>query len=141
MPNQHIELLRRAIAAYNARDIEAFIAYCDPNIEFHSAFAAVGGVVYRGHEGLRSWHQDMQEAWGEEIRLEAEGYFDLGEHALAFHVVHGRGRYSGVEIGMPFAMVARYREGLIVYWKGYAHRDDALSDLGVSKDKLEPIDP
>jgi hypothetical protein len=62
MSNDDVELLRRAIAAYNVRDIEAFIACCDPSIEFHSAFAAVGGAVYHGHGGLRGWHRDMQEA-------------------------------------------------------------------------------
>jgi hypothetical protein len=30
---ENIEILRRAIDAYNARDVEAFIAYCDPGIE------------------------------------------------------------------------------------------------------------
>jgi hypothetical protein len=29
----------------------------------------------------------------------------------------------------------------MVYAKGYIHKDDALSDLGVSKDELEPIAP
>jgi hypothetical protein len=42
---------------------------------------------------------------------------------------------------MPFAMVASCRAGLIFYWKGYAHREDALSDLGVSQQELERIEP
>jgi len=29
----------------------------------------------------------------------------------------------------------------MVYIKGYAHREEALRDLGVSADELEPIDP
>jgi hypothetical protein len=36
---------------------------------------------------------------------------------------------------------SRFRDGLIVYLKGYAHREDALRDLGVSEGALEPIDP
>jgi hypothetical protein len=42
---------------------------------------------------------------------------------------------------MPSALVARWREDLIVSLKGYARREDALSDLGVSEDALEPIAP
>jgi hypothetical protein len=42
---------------------------------------------------------------------------------------------------MPIAQVARWRDGLLVYVKGYADREDALSDLGVSEDELEPIYP
>jgi hypothetical protein len=89
MSQENVELHRRTYEAFNARDVEAFIALSDPQIEFHSAFAAVGGAIYHGHDGLRRWHRD----------------------------------------------------GLCVYWKAYAHREDALRDLGVSKDALEAIDP
>jgi hypothetical protein len=37
--------------------------------------------------------------------------------------------------------VCRWRDGLCVYGKQYAHREDALRDLGVSEDALEPIAP
>jgi hypothetical protein len=83
----------------------------------------------------------MQDAWGGVIRIEPEAYFDLGEHTLAFYALHARGRHSGVEVAMPSAVVARWRDGLIVYFKAYAHREDALRDLGVSEDELERIDP
>ena len=58
-----------------------------------------------------------------------------------FHVLRGRGRHSGVEVAMPVALVTRWREGLLVYLHGYTHREDALSELGVSEDGLEPIEP
>jgi hypothetical protein len=136
-----VELLRRVIEAYNARDVEAFIAYFDPSIELHSAFAAVGGAVYLGHDGLRTFFRDFEDAWGGVVRVEPEAYFDLGEQTLAFYLLHGRGRQSGAEVAMPNALVARWRNGLIVYLKAYAHREDALGDLDVSEDALQPIDP
>jgi ketosteroid isomerase-like protein len=138
---QNVELHRRAVGAFNKRDIEAFIAYCHPEIEFHSTFAAIGGAVYHGHDGMRKWHQDFGDVWGEEISAEPEAYFDLGEHTLAVNVLHGRGRHSGAEVALPAAQVCRWRAGLIVYHKGYAHTEDAFRDLGVSEDALEPIDP
>jgi hypothetical protein len=141
MSERNVELTRRYIAGFNARDIEALIAYCDPSIEFHSTFAAVGGAVYHGPDGLRSWHRDLAEAWGDEIRLEPKAYVDLGERTLAFYVIHGRGRHSGVEVAMPITAVAKWRDGLLLYVKSYVHTESALSDLGVSEDELEPIDP
>jgi hypothetical protein len=42
---------------------------------------------------------------------------------------------------MQNAVAARWRNGLIVHFKVYAHREDALADLGVSEDALEPIAP
>jgi hypothetical protein len=76
--------------------------------------------------------------WGEEIRLKPEQYFDLGEHTLVFTVMHGRGRQSGAEVAMPTAQVAKWRDGVLTRFTAYAHREDALRDLGVSRDALEP---
>jgi ketosteroid isomerase-like protein len=139
--DRNVELHRCWTEAFNTRDVEAVVASCDPSIEFHSSFAAVGGGVYHGHDGMRGYFRDLEETWGDEIRVEPEAYFDLGQHVLAFYVVHGRGRHSGVEVAMPIAYAYRWRDGLMVYLKGYVHKEDALRDLGVSEDQLEPIDP
>ena len=141
MSRENVELLRRLVTAYNTRDIEAFIARCDPGIELETAFAAVGGEVYHGHDGLRVWHRDVEDVWGGSVHLELEAFFDLGERTLLFYVLHGRGKHSGVEVAMPVALVARLRDGLIVHLKAYAHREDTLRDLCVTDDELEPIDP
>jgi uncharacterized protein len=141
MSQSNVELHRRGSEAHNAHDLEAVIAYLDPSIELHSVFAALGGGVYRGHDGVREYFRDLEDAWGDEIRGEVEAFFDLGEDTLAFYVLHGRGRQSGAEVAMPLAQLMRWRDGLVVCWKVYVHREDALSDLGVSEDALEPIDP
>jgi ketosteroid isomerase-like protein len=141
MSKRNVELTRRGIDAFNAGDIEALIALCDPSIEFQSAFAAVGGSVYHGHDGMRQWQRDFADAWGGEIRVEPEAYFDLSEHTLVFNLMRGRGRHSGAEVAMPMAAVFGWRDGLLFFMRGYAHREDALSDLGVSEDALEPIAP
>ena len=141
MSEQNVELHRRFVAAFNAGDPERFIALSDPQIEFHSVFAAVGGEIYHGHEGIRTWLSDFEDAWGGDIRLEPEAYFDLGEHTLAFQVLHGRGLQSGVEVAMATAHVVRWRDSLMVYLKVYVHREDALDEMGVSEGSLEPIAP
>jgi hypothetical protein len=137
---QNVELHHQAIAAYNARDLEAIIALCDPSIELHS-YLAVGSSPYHGHDGMRKWHQDAADAWGEEIHIEPEVFFDLGEQTLLFYVIHGRGRQSGVQVEMPNAQVFRWRERLLVYAKVYGHSKDALKDLGIAEDELKPIAP
>jgi SnoaL-like domain len=141
MSERNVALTRGYIEAFNARDIVAVIALCDPSIELRSVFATAFGGVYHGHDGMRSWDRDLREAWGDEIRLEPEAYFDLGEQTLTFQVLHARGRHSGAEVTMPGAHVARWRDSLIVYLQSYAHREEALSDLGVSEGELEPIEP
>jgi ketosteroid isomerase-like protein len=137
----NVELARRAIEAYNARDLDALIALYDPQLELHSTFAAVGGAVYHGHQGLRKYFRDLEDAWEGEIQIEPEAFFDFGEQTLVFNTLRARGRQSGAEVEMPVALVARWRDNLIVYFKGYARREDALRELGVSEGALEPITP
>jgi ketosteroid isomerase-like protein len=141
MSERNIEQYRRWFEAYNARDTERLIEYCDPAIELHSVFAVAGGAIYSGHEGMRKLNQDLRDVWGDDIRIDPERYFDLGDRVLVFALLRGRGGQSGVDVKMAGAHVTRWRDGRMVYAKGYAHREDALRDLGVSLDDLEPIDP
>jgi len=138
---QNVELHRRIYRALNARDADALLALCDPQIEFQPLFAVVSGTVYRGHDGVRSWLRSAEDAWGEDLRSEPEAFFDLGEYTLLFHTMRGRGKKSGAEVAMPAATVAKWRDGLIVYFMSYEQREGALRELGVSEDVLDPIAP
>jgi ketosteroid isomerase-like protein len=141
MPRENIELLRRWFEALNARDVDAVIALSDPSGVFISSFAAVEGAAYHGHDGMRRYFGDLADAWGDELRIEPEAYFDLGEDTLAFTVAYARGTHSGAEVTMRHAAVTRWRDGLMVYIRGYADRAEALRDLAVSEEELEPIEP
>jgi ketosteroid isomerase-like protein len=140
MSEQNVELHRSVAAAYTARDVEAFIACFDPGVEFHTEFAALGGR-YHGRDGVRAFLRDFEEAWGAEMRIEPETYFDLGDTTLLFLVARARGSRSGAEVAMPTSHAIRWRDGLVISFRGYANRDDALRDLGVSEDALVPIEP
>jgi len=101
----------------------------------------VGGGVYYGHDGMRRWHRDLEGAWGEQIRIQPDVYFDLGEDTLIFFVYHGRGEHSGAEVAMQATSVARWRDGVLTRSTVYLDRAHALRDLGVTEDELEPIAP
>jgi ketosteroid isomerase-like protein len=144
MSGQNIERHRQFADAFNSRDIEALVALCDPDVEWHSHFAAADlgeQGVYHGHDGLREWHRSLSEVWGDQVRVEIEAYFDFGEQTLASYALQGRGQQSGAEVAMPAAGLVRWRDGLIVYFKGYRQIEDVFRDLGVSEETLEPIAP
>ena len=129
------------MAAFNARDTEAFIACLDPSVEYHSVMTVPGGAAYHGHDGVRKYFADFKDAWGDDFRVEPQAFFDLGEQTLMFYSVHGLGQRSGADVAMPGAQVCRWRDGLMVYGKAYVRREDALRELGVSEDALEPLAP
>jgi hypothetical protein len=83
----------------------------------------------------------LEDVFGAEIRVVPEAFFELGEYTITFHVLEGRGQRSGADVTTPAAHLCKWRDGLIVYFKGYVRRTDVFSDLGVSEDALEPIAP
>jgi SnoaL-like domain len=141
MTEGNVELHRRIMQAYTNRNLEAGVALSDPEIEVHTVFTAVGGGFYKGHVGLRKFQREFEDVWGEEFFIEPEAFFDFGEKTLAFTLVRARGKQSGAETTIPAAQVLRWRNGLCVHFKAYARREDALRELGVSEDALEPIAP
>jgi hypothetical protein len=56
-------------------------------------------------------------------------------------VLHARGRHSGADVAMRGAQVIAWRAGLLVHRESDADRRDALRDLGICEDELEPIAP
>jgi ketosteroid isomerase-like protein len=141
MSEGNVELQRRALEAFHARDVEAFIACLDASVEYHSVMTVPGGAVYHAHDGVRKYFEDFKDAWGDDFRVAPEAFFDLGEHTLMFYSVHGLGQHSGAEVAMRGAQVCRWRDGLMVYGKAYVHREDALRDLGVSEEELSRFTP
>ena len=131
MSQENVELHRLANEAFNTRDVEAYIAFCDPEIELHSAVTVPGEGVYHGHAGVRQWHRDLEDVFGAEIRVVPEAFFELGEYTITFHVLEGRGQQSGADVATPAAHLYRWRDGLIIYFKGYVQREDVFADVGI----------
>jgi hypothetical protein len=67
-------------------------------------------------------------------RWTPEVFFDLGDYTVTFHVLHGRGQQSGADVATPAAHLCRWKDGLIIYFKGYIHREEVFSDLGIPKE-------
>jgi ketosteroid isomerase-like protein len=137
----NVDLHRRSVDAFNTRDVENFIALCSPEIELHSAVTVPGGATYRGHDGVRRWYRDLADGWGDDLRIEPEAYFDFGPETVTFHALHGRGQHSGADVAMPAAHVCRWQDGLMVYFRGYSDRDEALQELMATGKRLKRVVP
>jgi hypothetical protein len=140
MSERNIELHRSLIEAFNERDIDAYIALTDPRIEFHSHFAAVGGAVYHGHNGMRRWQRDLDEAWGTRS-ASSQRPTSTSVSTRSLSTCCTGADSTAARRSRCQTQLFRWRDGLVVHFKGYAHREDALRDLGVSEAELEPIAP
>jgi ketosteroid isomerase-like protein len=88
--------------------------------------------VCRGHEGVRDYVRDLDEAFT--VRhLEISEYRDLGNRVIAIGHVRGRGRASGAEIDAPISFLAEFRDGRVIRMSDYLDAEKALKAAGLSE--------
>ena len=131
MADGDIEVVRRAWAALNRRDVPEFLACLDPEVEAVPFGAAMEGRVYRGHDGVVEWIE--REVWAtyETFEVHPDESRQVGDHLLVFGRWIARGKESGVELEVRASWVVDVREGKIVRWQTYTERDEALAAVGL----------
>ena len=128
MSEENAELLRRAVEAYNRRDIEALVAELDPEVEWHPALPGLlvgAAAIYRGHDGIAEMFRDFYEVL-DEIQFEYSEIQDLGDRVVAIGEVRVRGKASGAETRSPYANLADISNGKGVRIRGYLDPEEAL---------------
>jgi ketosteroid isomerase-like protein len=135
MPQENVDQAHRAADAYSRRDVDALLEELDPEVEWHSALSTVlsgEATVYRGHDGVREWFRELDDALGE-IYVEYSDIRDLGDRVVAIGRIRTRGRESGVETESPLAAVSDLRNGKAVRVRTYLDPKEALEAAGLSE--------
>ena len=136
MSKENVEIVRRIYDAVEADDPEAVFSHYDPDVEWDTARLASEGIsatgLYRGHEGIRKFFRQWNEAWGES-HFDLEELIDAGEEVVSVVTRRGRGRASGVEVQSPGAVVWRIREAKVVRVVLFPTREEALEAVGLSE--------
>ena len=135
MSQENVEAFKRAIDAYNRRDIDAFLEGIDPEVELHGALQALlesEATVYRGHEGVRQWVRDIDEAVAD-IRLDLPEIRDLGDRIVAIGRLRARGKASGAETESPFGCVVEWKNGKATRVLSFLDPKEALEAAGLSE--------
>src|SRR4051812_48366941 len=95
MSQENVEIVERAIAAVNERDIDAYLARCTQDIQLHTPVAAIVGV-YEGAAGIRRFFDDLRDTIPD-FRLTIERLDAIGaDCVLAFLRISASGRASGI---------------------------------------------
>jgi hypothetical protein len=83
MPRDKVDVAKRAVDAFNRRDVDGFFAeLATRDFELYAGTVrALGGDVYRGREGAERFGRDRSEIW-EEVQSVAEEFRDLGDRVL-----------------------------------------------------------
>ena len=133
MSQENVELQHRVIDDFNRRDLDAYLALVDPDVEFTPYEVSVqGGDPYRGHDGVRKWWRD---SFAVLTDLTAEVYEvrDLGSITLVWGCLRGQGAESGAAFERTMWLVAEWRTRKIVWWGAFGSEADALEAAGLSE--------
>jgi ketosteroid isomerase-like protein len=136
MSQENLETLQRAQEAWNAEDLDGWLAELDPEAEWHTALeqALEGrGSTYGGHDGLRkAWDEYRSEAWGG-LMNQIQEIRDLGESVLILGHLDVAGRTTGIESNQEFGQLVTFRDGKILRSEDFLSHAEALEAAGLSE--------
>ncbi len=114
MSQENLEIVQRAIEAWNADDLDAFLAELDSDLEWHPSIEpGLEGkaTVYRGHDGARkAWGEYRGEAW-ERLISRPQEFRDLGESVLMLGQIDFTARSTGIEFSQEVGSLFEFRGG------------------------------
>ena len=127
---EHIELFLRGPDAMNRLDANALLDMVGERTVFEPLRAQTEGA-FVGPEGMRRFLADTAEAF-DLFKATYPDIRDLGDgRLLAIGTLRARGRTSGAESDVPLAVVAEFREGMLLRFKDYGDARLALEALGL----------
>jgi ketosteroid isomerase-like protein len=134
MSRENVESVQRAVEAWNADDLNAFVAELDADVEWHPAIQpGLEGTAttYRGHAGARRiWRQDRGEAW-ERLTNRPHEFRDLGESVLVLGHIDVTARATGIEFSQEVGEIFDFRAGKIVRIRDFLTHAEALEAVGL----------
>jgi len=134
MSQENVETVQRAVEAWNADDLDAFLAELDADVEWQPAIEpGLEGkaTTYRGHDGARKiWRQDRGEAW-ERLTNRPQEFRDLGDSVLALGHIALTARATGIEFSQEVGEVFDLRAGKIVRIRDFLNHADAIEAAGL----------
>ena len=133
MSQENVELHYQAMDAFNRRDLGAYLALVDEDVEaIPRAVAMEGGDNYHGHDGVRRWWKDLFDVFPD-FTVEVVEAHDLGDVTLTLLRQRARGAGSDTPTEESTWNVARWLRGRCVWWRTFDARADALEAVGLSE--------
>ena len=116
--------------AFHAGDVDGALSHFDPNVLVDTGNARPDLSVGRGREYLGGVVSSWAAAW-EGWRDEVAEMRDLGDRVLVLSVQRGRGKGSGVEVELRYAILYDVAGDAIINVRMYGSVAEALEAAGL----------
>ena len=130
MSPENVEVATQAIDAFNESDVHAFAALTTPDFEWSPSMVAVEGEIFRGREGIKSYFENLTEAW-ERFHIHRDRFCESGDLVVMLGRLEGRGKGSGAPVGASVGTVFGFRDGTISSIHSYLDHAEALEAAGL----------
>jgi ketosteroid isomerase-like protein len=128
----NVGVVQAVIAAWNARDLEAFLELQDPALEMTLPRNLLEGGSYRGIEGARRAFEDAVESW-EINQVSVEDMRAVDDQVVMLGRALKVARRGGPQVEYELAIVMRIRNGKIVESNSFLTHDQALEVVGLRR--------
>ena len=133
MSQHNVEIVRRAIDAFNSGGIDAALEFLDPQIEWTTTGIFLEPGTYRGHEGAVRYMGALATEL-EDLHNEPEELIDAGEQVVVPMRLTARGKQSGAPVEYTGTLVYVVRGGKITRIRNYTERAKALEAAGLGSE-------
>jgi ketosteroid isomerase-like protein len=131
VPQENVEVVRRAVAALNARDLEGYLACCTGDVELHTPELFAG--VYEGPQGMKRFLTDIEDA-GPDFHIDVRDLKAVGDdQVLAFAQVGYTGRASRIQMAVMQTNVYDLVDGKIRRTRIFRDHHQALKAVGLEE--------
>ena len=133
MSEGDVELVRKAIAAFNRGGVEEALDYFDPSVEWIGPPEWLEERLYEGHDGIRK----VASLWTEnfdDFQLELARVVDAGDHVVSLLYQRGRIKGSGAPIEQPLGYDWEIRDGKSTRVHVYFSWEQTLEAAGLSSE-------
>jgi len=131
MSQENVELTYRIMDAFH-RDLDAYVALMDDDVEASPRIVGGLGSTVHGHDGIRRWWKDLFD-FMPDLAIEILEVRDLGDVTLTHTRYRGHGAASDTPFDDRNWIALRWRNGRCVWWSSKATEVEALKAAGLSE--------
>ena len=132
MSQENLETVRRAVAAINARDVEAYLRCCTEDVELHTPMEQLG-AAYKGRQQIERFFSDIRDT-APSFRITIGGLEAIGrDRVLASISISSTGRSSGIPMDTGATNLYELTNGSISRIRIFFDRAEALKAAGLQE--------
>jgi ketosteroid isomerase-like protein len=130
MSQENVEIIRKAVAAWNRADWDAVLACVHPDSETIDDPRVPGAQTLRGRSEIEKYIKSLTRYW-ESVRFVPERFVDYGDDVFVFTRMIARTRRGGPEIERPLDEMFTLLDGKVIRSRVFSSREQALEAAGL----------